>query len=374
MPHLALNLLVKNGESCLPRMLASIENAIDEIVVVDNDSTDSTNTILQSFANRRGIRIVHFLLSPSLHPDDFFTDSEDVFPASWQPTGQPLLADWAFARNLALESTTADLVLKLDADDELVQPLSSGYAKAYFNLFDIHPTKDYLSSYYDIMDGSNIVERQIYTRMWRNLPNIRWQQPMHEYLSNKTYVKTFDFRNGALHTRDWRDSTGSGTRIPFRNLKTLEWHRLTHPGAMVDDTAAGVLFRYTWATEIACMRPLDARNELEKILGLVSLDDHGFRTDVLFQLGRAYEYEGSIDKAADFYRRAAKSVFFDMHLPSLIQLVTMLDTAERKAQYGDLLEEVKRKLAAVEHGSEIPIGCNLLALAKIAGRTNPCRR
>ena len=155
-------------------------------------------------------------------------------------------------------------------------------------------------------------------------------------------------------------------------LPTNQWHRLTYEGAMVDDSAAGVMFRYTWATEMACMRPGDAREELEKILGVVTMDDHRFRADVLYHIGRTHEYEGSIDKAADYYWQATNSLFFDSHLPSLIQLVTMLDTAECKAQYGDLLEEAKRKLVT-SYGAEIPIGCNLEAFAKIIGRTDLCR-
>ena len=368
MPTLALNLLVLNGESCLPRMLRSLGYAIDELVVVDTGSTDNTLEILRSFAASRNLRFACHRLTPEIFPELFFHDSPEIFPASWQPTNRYLLADWAFARNLALNDTNSDYALKLDADDELYEPLTHKRVSSLIDFFVKHISKTFISANYDIMDKDQIAQKQLYVRLWRNLPTVRWQQPMHEYLSGKTYENTFAYPSpyGILSTRDWRDSTGLGTRVPYRNLKTLEWYRLTHPWAMEDATFAGLMFRYTWATEMVTMQPADARTELLKILAFDVYNDQGIWPDLYFQIGRTYEVEGNIEQATRYYSKAASSNFLASHIPSLIQLVTMLDTAELRGHNSDLLEMAKTKLGLVAKG-ELPPGCDLQALAKITG-------
>jgi hypothetical protein len=380
MSNLALNLLVLNGENCLPRMLRSVGGIvdtygvtgcpIDELVVTDTGSTDETFNILVTFAKERHLRFAFHSITPESHPELFFLDSPLVFSASWQPTNRYLLADWAKARNLALNDTTSDYILKLDADDELYEPLTLSQVESYTKYLEQHTTKDFISTPYDIMNGQYHAERQMYVRLWRNNPSIRWQQPIHEYLTNKHYANTFAYisDNRYLWTCDWRDSRGGGTRVPFRDLKTLEWHRLTHPEAMVDGSAAGILFRYTWAVAMVPVRPALARIELSSLGCLLPESEQGLLADVAYHIGRTYEGEGDIENAKSHYLKAAKMFFLDAHFPSLIQLVTMLDTAEYREHNSDLLKAVREKLALVPRG-EIPIGCDLLAFGRITGRS-----
>ena len=53
-PQVSLHLLVKNGESCIGRLLANVGPYIDEIVAVVNDTTDRTIPILCDYAESRG--------------------------------------------------------------------------------------------------------------------------------------------------------------------------------------------------------------------------------------------------------------------------------------------------------------------------------
>ena len=87
MPTLSLCMIVKNEEKHLARCLSSVQNVVDEIVVVDTGSSDKTIEIAESFC----AKIFHF---------------------DW-------VNDFSAARNFALSKCTGDWILYLDADEEL---------------------------------------------------------------------------------------------------------------------------------------------------------------------------------------------------------------------------------------------------------------
>jgi glycosyltransferase involved in cell wall biosynthesis len=87
MPALALSMIIKDAEKHLLECLASVRDAVDEIIVADTGSTDASIEIAQ----RAGAR---------------------VFQIPWE-------YDFAKARNLSLAQATADWVLVIDADERL---------------------------------------------------------------------------------------------------------------------------------------------------------------------------------------------------------------------------------------------------------------
>lgn len=87
-PLIAAAIIVKNESEHLRRCLSSIREFCDEIVVVDTGSTDDTVAIAESF----GARVLH----------------------------KPWRDDFAASRNFALDAVTAEWVLYIDADEELV--------------------------------------------------------------------------------------------------------------------------------------------------------------------------------------------------------------------------------------------------------------
>ncbi len=94
-PTVSACLIVKNEAANLPRCLASLRGQVDEIVVVDTDSTDETVAIAERAGSEPGappVRLGHYA----------WTD------------------DFAAARNAALALATSDWVLVIDADEELV--------------------------------------------------------------------------------------------------------------------------------------------------------------------------------------------------------------------------------------------------------------
>lgn len=89
---LSLAMIVKNEARCLARCLRSVRGVVDEIVVADTGSTDDTVKIAAQF----GAKTPHF---------------------EW-------VNDFAAARNFALEQTTGDWILVLDADEHASDALA----------------------------------------------------------------------------------------------------------------------------------------------------------------------------------------------------------------------------------------------------------
>jgi glycosyltransferase involved in cell wall biosynthesis len=85
-PTISLCMMVKNEEDQLPRCLESLKDVVDEIVVVDTGSTDSTVKIAENF----GAKVYH-------HP--------------WEH-------DFSKHRNQSIQYALGDWVLIMDADEE----------------------------------------------------------------------------------------------------------------------------------------------------------------------------------------------------------------------------------------------------------------
>ena len=84
---LSLCMIVKDEEAFLGQCLASVQNAVDEMIIVDTGSADRTVEIAESY----GAQVYH-------HP--------------WQ-------GSFSEARNYGLQFATGDWILQMDADEEL---------------------------------------------------------------------------------------------------------------------------------------------------------------------------------------------------------------------------------------------------------------
>ncbi|HTA39440.1 MAG TPA: glycosyltransferase [Candidatus Acidoferrales bacterium] len=87
-PGISLCMIVKNEERFLAQCLRSVQDVVDEMIVVDTGSTDRTIEIAKSFG-------------------------ATVFEREWRN-------DFGWARNQALEAATRRWLLVLDADEELM--------------------------------------------------------------------------------------------------------------------------------------------------------------------------------------------------------------------------------------------------------------
>ena len=85
MTELSLCMIVKNEEERLARCLSGVQGAVDEIIIVDTGSTDSTKRVAGQFTSR-------------------------VYDYAWDD-------DFSAARNASLDRATKPFILWLDADD-----------------------------------------------------------------------------------------------------------------------------------------------------------------------------------------------------------------------------------------------------------------
>lgn len=105
---ISLCMIVKNEQDNLPRCLESIKDIVDEMIIVDTGSTDSTVEIAESY----GARVYHF----------------------------PWNGSFSDARNYSLKHASGDWIMIMDADDELpgsekqavLDLAKTGDADAYF--------------------------------------------------------------------------------------------------------------------------------------------------------------------------------------------------------------------------------------------------
>jgi hypothetical protein len=321
MPRLALNLLVLNGEAVVERCLRSVAGAIDELVVVDSGSDDRTREIVVGTAESMGLDHFYFeRLSP--YSNDFLADES----ASWDNgsrdrdrlgpfTGRRVLKDWAKARNLALANTTADYVLKLDADDELISP-PQNLRKACDHL-DLAPGKHFIFAPYEIYDEKgNPARLSLQSRLWRRGPHTRWIQPMHEYLRGMIEDACLQIAQG-IRVRDWKDSPGAGVRIPHRNLKVMLWHHDNQP--LLWTGHQDVIWLFTLANEAADVFPAWSRELLSSVLKRTDPANRAMIADCHHHRGRSHEAEGDSEAALRAYRQADEAG--GKHLPSLLRIV-----------------------------------------------------
>jgi glycosyltransferase involved in cell wall biosynthesis len=242
-PTVSLHLLVKNGESCIGRLLTNVGPYINEIVAVVNDCTDRTVAILREYAEFRGtgfgLQIIE--VTSRTNPDLYLLDVSETYATGQSLmgeslegpfTGEPLLADWAGARNLGWSHCTKQWILFLDADDVVDDPESipgiceAMEGKAWVDGVAVDEPRNFADLaesryiYSATEDGLSRAEA-FRERIVRNIPIISWVGMAHEVLKGARKTARMD---GNLVVRDMRDSLGLGIRVPGRCLKVLYYY------------------------------------------------------------------------------------------------------------------------------------------------------
>ena len=147
---LSLCMIVRDEEEMLPRCLAAVKDAVDEIVIVDTGSTDRTVEIAQSFGAR-------------------------VIEQAW--TGS-----FSDARNTSFDAATSDWVMYLDADEVLVaedvdrlRALTGRTWREAFYLVETNYTGE-------AGDGTALTHNAL--RVFRNRPEYRFEGRLHEQIAH----------------------------------------------------------------------------------------------------------------------------------------------------------------------------------------------
>lgn len=151
-PLVSLCMIVKNEEHFLPGCLESVRGVVDEIIIADTGSTDRTREI----AVAAGAKVVDF----------------------------PWIGDFSAARNESLRHANGTWVLYLDADERLhdtaklhLRPLLEHLPDTVGGLICtiISPHRQ--------IDDSSEEHRGGYPRIFRNMPEVRFQGRVHEQIT-----------------------------------------------------------------------------------------------------------------------------------------------------------------------------------------------
>ncbi|GIP21754.1 hypothetical protein J22TS3_20290 [Paenibacillus sp. J22TS3] len=159
---ISLCMIVKNEEKVLDRCLTSVKNKVDEIIVVDTGSTDSTVEIAKRYTSK-------------------------VFSFKW-------IDDFAAARNYSLEQATSDYILVLDADEYLDSEA------------DVHSAFETSEDYYLVKIRNQLSYGWAHThtaiRLFANRTDLRYKNKLHEHLSiaNDTEISFGKTNFTILHT------------------------------------------------------------------------------------------------------------------------------------------------------------------------------
>jgi tetratricopeptide (TPR) repeat protein len=145
---LSLCMIVRDEEQMLGRCLAAAAPAVDEIIVVDTGSTDSTIEIARSF----GARVIEF----------------------------PWTGSFSEARNVSFEAASGDWLIYLDADEILVAEdrdrLRAITGRTWREAFYLVET-NYLG---ELGEGTATVNTAL--RVFRNRPEYRFTNQLHEQI------------------------------------------------------------------------------------------------------------------------------------------------------------------------------------------------
>ncbi len=148
---LSLCMIVRDEQEMLPRCLAAVADAVDEIVIVDTGSRDGTMEIARSF----GAKLIE---------------------REW--TGS-----FAEARNVSFDAASGDWIMYLDADEVLVREdaplLRSLTARTWREAFYLSET-NYTG---ELEAGTAVTHNAL--RVFRNRPEYRFEGRLHEQIANR---------------------------------------------------------------------------------------------------------------------------------------------------------------------------------------------
>ncbi|KGK90941.1 glycosyl transferase family 2 [Desulfosporosinus sp. HMP52] len=147
---ISLCMIVKNEEQNLPRCLNSVSGIVDEIIIIDTGSTDSTCQIAQQY----GATLNHFLWNNS----------------------------FSAARNASLEIAQGDWILFLDADEELA-PDSQQILK---RLVKDEAVEGYFVKIINYLGKEGWIEAvpDLVFRLFRNKKEYRFRGSIHEQIAD----------------------------------------------------------------------------------------------------------------------------------------------------------------------------------------------
>ena len=181
MKTISLCMIVKNEENCIEQCLKSIQDLVDEIIIVDTGSTDKTKEICSKYTN-------------------------NIFDFKWNN-------DFAEARNYSFSKATCDYIFWLDADDILLNTDRDKFKQLKNNL-----NYDYVSMIYNCSSNEHGNPSLSFrrNRLIKRSLNPTWVGFVHEII-NLNIMNAYSSDICITHTKTHSSSD--------RNLKIFERKR-----------------------------------------------------------------------------------------------------------------------------------------------------
>jgi tetratricopeptide (TPR) repeat protein len=305
--QLSLCMIVRDEAQNLPRCLHSVQDVVDEMIVVDTGSTDQTITIAREYG-----ATVHEL--------------------TWQN-------DFASARNHALQFVQGEWVLVLDADEVLLPDCVAELKAALQSpdLIAITLLRQEL--------GAQQTPYSLVSRLFRHHPQLRFERSYHESIDDSAM---------ALMVQE-----------PHWQVGTLPMPAIAHEGYRPDaitsrqkaERAAQIMGQYLAAhpTDAYICSKLGAlyisQGRREEGLGILEQGLRQTPTDAAviyelhFHLGLAYGGIGQLNLARQHYETALGTP-----LPDVLKLATFINLAALYTDQGTLLqaEALLQKALAIQ--------------------------
>jgi len=177
MPTITLSMIVKNEEKYLRECLEPVKDVVDEIVIVDTGSTDSTISIAEEFDAK-------------------------IFQFEW-------VNDFSAARNFALSKSTGDWILYLDADERL----SKTSKKELLSKIKDNEKIGINCIINNLDDYKNSPKLMKYVRLFRNDKNLAFSGKAHEQIEPSLFRNNYKIVDSTIEIMH------HGYNVPEEELK-----------------------------------------------------------------------------------------------------------------------------------------------------------
>jgi glycosyltransferase involved in cell wall biosynthesis len=300
--RLSLCMIVRDEQEMLPRCLAAVKDAVDEMVIVDTGSKDETIAIAKSFGAK-------------------------VIEREW--TGS-----FGEARNVAFEAATGDWTFVLDADELLVaedvQLLRSLTGRTWREAFYVAET-NYTG---DLEAGSSVTHNTL--RVFRNRPQYRYSGRLHEQIADTLpgYLpERLEYTNVRIEHYGYLGAVRDAREKSRRNIELLELQRA--------EGQATPFLHYNLGAEYAVAgEPGKALVELERAWQLLADDEE--RDTYQFAPALANRYVRALRACGRFHDAIATAQTALERFPGFTDLVL-----EQSAAYVET-GEIQRAIEGYE--------------------------
>ncbi len=283
-------MIVKNEEDILARCLESIQDIVDEIIIVDTGSNDKTKEIAESFNSK-------------------------IYDFQW-------IDDFSAARNFSFSKATMEYILWLDADDVILETDRKKLKQLKENL---DPSTDAVMMKYNYAfdEFGNVTLCFFRERLVKRSKNPKWHDPIHEFIGIDGNIINSDIcvthkrvhDNSDRNIKIFEKLVSEGRVLTPRNLfyyaKELYYHDKHHEAIEYFnrflDSGEG------WVEDIinTCYHLSicysSTNNKIETLKSLFKSFEYDLpRAEICCQLGNYYLGEEDYHKAIFWYELATK--------------------------------------------------------------------